>query len=88
MKDKNRPPKFRPDKGTLKQMREMYDFYMGIAYRDGISEQTLDNIITGLVKRIFEANHDKNWYKNELRRQVATETAKMEIQNTCKDITY
>ena len=60
-------PKFKPTKGDLKAMKQMYDFYMGIADRDGLDETTLDHIVAGLVKRIFEANHEKNFYKGKLR---------------------
>ena len=50
MKQKtNKPPKFRPDKGQLKQMREMYTFYMGTALKNGISEETLDHIVSGFL---------------------------------------
>jgi len=69
-----RPPKFKPAKGDLKQMREMYEFYMGLVKRDGLTEQTIDNIVAGLVKRVFEANYGKNWYKAKLRETCACPT--------------
>lgn len=62
-----KPPKFNPANGDLKQMKQMYDFYMDIALRDGMNEQTLDNILAGLVRRVFEANYEKNFYKAVIR---------------------
>jgi hypothetical protein len=62
-----KPPKFNPANGVLKQMKQMYDFYMDIALRDGMNEQTLDNILAGLIRRVFEANYEKNFYKAVIR---------------------
>ena len=66
MKDKNKPPKFVPTKDDAIQMELMYQNFMRIAKEHGITEQTMDNIIVGLVRKVFRERQAKNWYKTRL----------------------
>lgn len=65
MKNKNKPPKFVPTKDDMTQMELMYRNFMQIARGNGITEQTMENIVVGLVRKVFRERHAKNWYKTK-----------------------
>ena len=63
---KEKPPKFVPTKDDMIQMELMYQNFMNIAKENGITEMTMDNIIVGLVRKVFRERQAKNWYKVKL----------------------